>query len=307
MKWRKLGLLWAPDGTRSWAQSHAMLPTPIRLSNGRIRILLGICDAGTVSRTGWIDVDGRDPRRVLGVSEEPVLDIGVPGHFDDNGVNPCSSVTLPDGSVRLYYNGYQLQTKIPYTLFTGLAVSPRGDAPFTRWSSSPVIDRGPDEPFFRTAPFVRKRDDDPGWEAWYIGGGGFRLLEGRQQPRYSLRYATSDDGLHWPSSGREVMAPEGDEIGFGRPWVIRAGARDWRLWYSARTARGYSLGYATSNDGKSWTRRDDEAGLTVSPGEWDGEMICYGVVERIAGTDYMFYNGTGYGRTGVGLAILESD
>ena len=90
-----------------------MLPTPLRLPDGRIRILLGICDTNTVSRIGWIDLDGRDPSRVLGEWREPILDIGAPGHFDDNGVNPCSVVSMPDGTVRIYYNGYQLQTKIP--------------------------------------------------------------------------------------------------------------------------------------------------------------------------------------------------
>jgi hypothetical protein len=306
MKWRKLGLLWAPDGRRPWAQSHAMLATPVYLE-GRIRLLLGVCDAGTVSRVGWIEVDGRDPTRVLAVAEEPVLDIGEPGHFDDNGVNPCSAVTLPDGSVRLYYNGYQLQTKVPYTLFAGLATAPRGDADFTRWAPTPVFERGPSEPIFRTAPFVRRRDDAPGWEAWYIGGAGFHFVEGRRQPRYSLHYATSEDGLHWPSKGRELMAPEGDEIGFGRPWLVRAGAADWRMWYAIRSPRGYAMGYATSTDGQAWTRRDAEAGLDVSPGEWDGDMLCYGAVEHINGAVYMFYNGNGYGRTGLGLAVLESD
>ena len=126
MRWRKLGLLWAPDGRLPWAHSHAMLPTPMRLADGRLRILLGVCDANIVSRVGWIEIHEKDPRRVINVAQEPVLDIGAPGHFDDNGVNPCCAVTLPDGSVRLYYVGYQLQRNIPYTLFTGSAPSTPG-------------------------------------------------------------------------------------------------------------------------------------------------------------------------------------
>jgi hypothetical protein len=263
----------------------------MRLADGRLRILLGVCDTNIVSRVGWIEIHEKNPRRVINVGQEPVLDIGAPGHFDDNGVNPCCVVTLPNGSVRLYYVGYQLQRKIPYTLFTGLAVAPRVDSHFRRIAPTPILDRGPAEPFFRTAPFVRCRVGAPGWEAWYIGGGAFEFIGGRQQPRYSLRYMISSDGVQWPSTGVELMVPEGEEIGFGRPWIIQAGA--------------YRLGYAVSRDGQNWQRRDDQVGIHPSPGEWDADMICYGAIERIGEDYYLFYNGSGYGRTGVGLAVLE--
>jgi predicted GH43/DUF377 family glycosyl hydrolase len=302
MKWRKLGRLWAPDGTLPWARTHAMLPTPLRLSDGRLRLLLASADDNIVSSVGWIDLDGSDPQRILAVAETPVLCPGAPGCFDDNGVNPCTALQMLDGSVRLYYVGYQLQRKIPYTLFSGLAASDTGTSEFRRVSPVPVLDRGPNEIFFRTAPFVRACAE--GWQAWYIGGGDFVHEAGRLQPRYSLRHATSADGLIWPSVGRELLAPGPGERGFGRPWVLH-GESGWHLWYSIRTAKGYHLGYAESRDGIDWQRQDDRVGIAVSPGEWDGDMICYAAIERIGDRLYMFYNGNGYGRTGVGLAILE--
>ena len=302
MKWRKLGRLWAPDGTHAWARTHAMLPTPLPLADGRLRLLLACADLNIVSSVGWIDLDRNDPQRILGVAETPVLRPGAPGCFDDNGVNPCSVITMPDGSVRLYYVGYQLQQNVPYTLFTGLALADTGAGDFRRISLVPVLDRGPQEIFFRTAPCVLPCVE--GWQAWYIGGGEFVMEDGRLQPRYSLRHVTSPDGLAWPSAGCELLAPGNGELGFGRPWVLRDGA-GWRLWYSIRTAKGYRLGYAESHDGLDWQRRDDRVGIATSPGEWDGEMICYAAVVRIGDAMYMFYNGNGYGRTGVGLAILE--
>lgn len=33
-----------------------------------------------------MDVDANNPSRILEVSERPVLDIGTPGSFDENGV-----------------------------------------------------------------------------------------------------------------------------------------------------------------------------------------------------------------------------
>jgi hypothetical protein len=114
--------------------------------------------------------------------------------------------------VRLYYVGYQLQRKIPYTLFTGLAQAPSAASNFQRVKPTPILDRGPAEPFFRTAPFVRRRVGAPGWEVWYIGGGAFEFIDGREQPRYSLRHMISSDGIQWPSTGTELLVPEGDEI-----------------------------------------------------------------------------------------------
>jgi hypothetical protein len=75
------------------------------------------------------------------------------------------------------------------------------------------------------------------------------------------------------------------------------------MWYSIRTrSKGYRLGYAESADGRSWTRKDDEAGLDVSESGWDSEMICFACVQPTPYGTYMFYNGNNYGETGFGVA-----
>ena len=45
-------------------------------------------------------------------------------------------------------------------------------------------------------------------------------------------------------------------------------------------------------------------GIDVSPSGWDSDMIEYPVVFDVAGRHYMLYNGNGFGRTGMGLAVL---
>ncbi|MGG5824039.1 hypothetical protein [Falsiroseomonas sp. HW251] len=284
-----------------------MLPTPLPRvdERHRVRVLLASADTSTVARVGWIELDARDPRRLLDVAEAPVLDIGAPGMFDDNGVNPCCAVPMPDGRLRLYYVGYQLQRKIPYTLFTGLALGDGAGAEFVRAQETPVLDRGPGEAFFRTAPFVLHNESGDGWEMWYIGGGEFSEAAARLQPRYSLCHVSSADGIAWPAAGRELLSPGRGELGFGRPWIIREPGGGWQMWYSVRTPLGYRIGFATSPDGLAWTRRDAEAGIAPTPGQWDGEMVCYAAVLDLRGERYMLYNGNGYGRTGVGLAVLE--
>ena len=124
------------------------------------------------------------------------------------------------------------------------------------------------------------------------------------QPRhyYHIRYAESSDGLRWSRRARpciDYASP--DEYAISRPCVVRD--RDaYRLWYASRGA-AYRIGYAESADGLDWTRKDADAGLDVSAAGWDSEMVAYPCVFDAGGRRYLLYNGNGYGRTGIGLAV----
>jgi len=76
------------------------------------------------------------------------------------------------------------------------------------------------------------------------------------------------------------------------------------MWYSYRGSK-YRIGYAESKDGISWIRKDSEVGIDVSSSGWDSDMIEYPHVFDHGGQLYMLYNGNGYGKTGIGLAVLE--
>jgi predicted GH43/DUF377 family glycosyl hydrolase len=76
------------------------------------------------------------------------------------------------------------------------------------------------------------------------------------------------------------------------------------MWYSYR-GRSYRIGYAESDNGIEWVRKDEEVGIDVSESGWDSEMIEYPYIFDHEGQRYMLYNGNGYGRTGIGLAVLE--
>ena len=75
------------------------------------------------------------------------------------------------------------------------------------------------------------------------------------------------------------------------------------MWYSYR-GKNYRIGYAESADGLHWTRKDSEAGITVSRSGWDSKMIEYPFVFDDNENRYLLYNGNDYGKTGIGLALL---
>jgi predicted GH43/DUF377 family glycosyl hydrolase len=302
--WQKLGRVYVARGERAWAQTHAYCPTPVALGDGRVRVLCAFLDDQKVGRLGWVDVDEHDPTRVLAVAERPALDVGAPGAFDDSGVTPLSAVRLADGTLRLYYAGWQLGTRVRYFLFTGVAESTDGGESFRRVSEAPVLDRSDGELHVRTGGHVRR--DGERWRMWYAGGSDWVGSDAGAKPRYALRHLASDDGLRWGAHGEVCLEPEGDdELGFGRPCVLADGDR-MRMWYSVRTlSKGYRLGYAESADGLAWERRDGEAGLDVSATGWDSEMACLSCLLPTAHATYLFYNGNNYGETGFGVAVAE--
>lgn len=308
MKWRKLGVVWNTPGQESWSRSHAMGPTPVLLHEGEIRVFLTTLDAEGRGRPIYVDVDAMRPTRVLRVSERPLMDIGEPGTFDDNGLMPISFVKTANGELRMYYAGFEICHRIRYRIFSGVAISRDGGESFERVQRAPVLDRSDQELFFRGGPFAMF--DDGVYKLWYVAGSEWTVLNGKPMPVYDLRYLESKDGIRWDDLGPVVMAVTGeDEHGFGRPWVVRRGPRDWQLFYSIRrrSLSAYRLGYAESQDGVHWTRKDDEVGLDVSPGDFDSDAIMYSAVVTVGGRTWCFYNGNNFGATGFGVAELISD
>ncbi len=304
MRWEKLGLVYCPNGEQEWAQSHAFIPTSLMLDEDRIRVFAAFLDGELIGRVGYVDVAASDPLRILQVSEKPVLDIGAPGTFDDNGVNPLCIVGQGK-ELYMYYVGWQLQKRVRYTLLTGLAVSSDGGDTFKRVQRVPVLERSDAELFVRSAADVLL--DDGTWKMWYVAGDSWIEIKGKPVPTYNLRYLESVDGVNWDGQGQVCLelAAGGDEFGFGRPFVVKK-RQNYEMWYSIRTiSKKYRIGFADSPDGKSWRRRDDEAGIDVSPGGWDSEMICCSCVQQTKYGTYMFYNGNNYGGTGFGVAVLK--
>lgn len=305
MRWEKRGLVYGPTGEPAWARHSALQPTPlVRESDGLVRVFAGMRDDEGVSRVGFVDVSAEDPSRVLRVSERPALGVGQPGAFDENGVVPCAVVER-GGELRLFYAGYQLGRKVKFYVFGGMAVSRDGGETFERHSRVPVCDRTDSELFFRVIHTMM--NDGGRWRAWYGGGDSFDAdAEGRQYPRYNIRHALSPDGVHLETDYEVCVDMRGGEYRVGRPYVIKRGGL-YRMFYGAGTVEeGYRLAYAESADGVSWTRRDEEVGIEVSPSGWDSRMQAYPAVVECKGRTFMFYNGNDYGREGFGYAELES-
>jgi hypothetical protein len=308
MRWKKLGLVYGPDGSMPWAKSHAMIPTPIRLNDEVIRVFVTFCDALGIGRPGYVDVSAHDPLNVLGISQKPLLELGKPGTFDENGLLTCGVTDLGGGRMFMYYVGFELGTKIRYRLLTGLAISEDGGNTFARHAPVPVLERSATEMYFRCGPYCLYGPQR--FRLWYVAGSEWIDLDGKSMPVYDIRYAESIDGIHWPDKGEiQISITEPDEHGFGRPCVIAKPGGGYRMFYSVRRRSfgAYRLGYAESADGHVWSRSDDQLNLDVSPGTFDSDAIMYAAPIEIDGKLYVFYNGNNFGRDGFAAAVLEAE
>ena len=308
MKLLKKGRICSADTfDLNWYKKNSMVPLPYLISPNTIRIFLTMCDGDNVGRIGYVDVEAQDPSKVIGYSRYPVLGVGQPGSFDDNGVVGAS--LLKDGNkLYLYYSGYQTCVKVPYLIFAGVAVSLDNGRTFEKLTKEvPMLDRVPGECSTRCAAFIMKCGSV--YKTWYTAStrGGWCVSEGRMKPLYNLKYKESRSPIIWDKTPGETVIDfkNSDEHGICRCCIWREDGI-FKIIYSLRhLSIGYRLGYAESKDGIKWERLDDKVGITVSSkGGFDDDMVCFGERMQYKDRVYLFYSGNHYGMSGIGYAEL---
>jgi hypothetical protein len=280
--------------------SHAALPIVGATSGSRAQVYFSARDSASRAQIGRASVDLDDAESEPQFEAEPLIRLGLPGAYDDSGVTGGCLVD-EGGRLYLYFSGWSLAVGVPFLFFVGCAVSTDGGAHFEKVSAAPVLGRNQFDPFLTASPSVMVESGT--WRMWYVSGTGWSSGS-EHEPNYNIRYAESKDGIDWKPTGRVCIDfSYAGEHAIARPHVIKDGGV-YRMWFSHR-GDSYRIGYAESTDGLQWSRKDDEAGITVSPEGWDSEMVAYPWVGDIGGRRRMLYNGNSYGRTGVGEALLE--
>lgn len=303
----KVGLVYHAPHDGSWRNSYAQVPAVIDLGD-RLRVYFSVRppkDENGMFRSTmcWVDVAREDPTKVIAVAQRPFVEYGAPGTFDEHGVMP-SCANWNGDVLRLYYCGWMRLVGVPYSMGIGVLESRDRGQTFERLGEGPLFGRTLREPYLEGGPYVVSHDGV--WHMWYTSGTGWVDNEAL----YVIKYAYSKDGIEWIRDGEPVIKSTVDHECQARPTVARIGSR-WHMWFSYRyglefrnAQRGYRMGYAWSDDLKTWHRDDALAGIDVSATGWDSEMICYPCVFVVDGDVYMYYNGNNFGENGFGCAKL---
>ena len=313
-KWKKLGRILNPEDIRqtSWMKEYAQTPSVI-IFQGHIRVYF--CSRSFpdqnqqyISHLAYIDLRRDNLFEIINICKKPLLDLGDLGTFDEFGIYPASAIK--DGSeIRVYYGGVTRCVSVPFNAAIGLAISNDGGETFTKIGRGPVLSYSPDEPFVLGSPRIRKFNDV--WYLWYSAGKKWIKKDGIPQPIYKIRMATSIDGIEWKKIGKDLIEIKLEEnecqaspdVFFFRGTYHMFFSYRYGLDYKSK-GRGYTIGYAFSDDLTHWTRDDTQVEINLSKDGWDSEMICYGHVFKLDEKIYMIYQGNQFGKAGIGLAEL---
>jgi hypothetical protein len=302
MQWKKLGRIFSTPERLPWMISHSANPTAEHVNGSCYRVYFNCRDAQNKASIASFDFDVLAPEMPFNVSEEPIVSAGPVGTFDDSGISMGCIQALEDGSRYLYYIGWNLSVTVPWRNSIGLAIAKPGSDVFEKYAPAPIVDRSSCDPFSLSYPWVLRRGERD-WLMWY--GSNLSWGADHKSMLHVIKFARSSDGIHWQRDGKiAIDFKDHQEYALSRPCVQYDGTK-FRMWYSFR-GDSYRIGYAESSDGESWTRMDEQVGIDVSESGWDSDMINYACVFEHQEDLYMLYNGNDYGRSGIGLAVLEA-
>lgn len=314
MRWEKKGFIFVPNGEYEWMNSHICPLAAVQLEE-RIRIYFSARTAADkngnyISYPSFIDVDADNPQRIIHLHNKPILFPGKPGAFDQHGIMVLKPLQV-DNKLYLYYAGWNRleSAEAPYQINVGLAVS-SDYLNFTKISEGPILGIDMIDPLGVGNVFVVKKEDC--YHMFYTS-----ILYWEPGPlkpaiMYDIKHAISYNAVEWKKDGKTIIAAN-ENGGVVAPTVF---------WYKDRyimlfgyrkafdedgsTGR-YKMGYAESTDLVNWIRDDDKAGIGVSKDGWDSEMVCYPHIIDINGQLTMFYCGNGFGKGGMGYAVLKEE
>lgn len=301
MKWQKKGLIYCPKGENEWINNSVLTPQPFMLNPDVIRIYASFRDKDGIGRIGYIDVEAKNPKNIIQISKEPVLDIGKKGMFDDNGII-LGEVLRVENKIYMYYVAFQIPQKAKFMAFSGLAISADNGESFQRIQDNPVLDRSKEGVFGRCIHSVLYENGI--FRVYYSVIYDWTMINNIPYPTYFIKCIESKDGINFGKEGISCVQCQADEYRIGRPKVYQS-KDGYEMYYTSdNLSKEYKAGYAWSYDGFTWERRDKECGLEASESGFDSQMACYPALLKAKNKTYMFYGGNGMGKSGFGYAEL---
>jgi len=288
----------------SWWTSHFMAPAAIDLGDV-VRIFLGCHDEYGISRIGFIEISKDSPNQILRISEDPVLDIGEPGSFDENGVFPGSMFKFQD---KLYfsYTGFQLGMKIPHYNFGNIAIFNKDLTKLTRLQKSPLLDRSDEGLTVRAGITVQENGKNN--IMLYSSGSTFEKINNKLRPNYSIFRQNILEIEPFPKIGFEVLSFNKNlEHGLGRPYLIRFKDEIYCFYTIRNKDFLYRSGVAVYSEESDQFERKDSliSSMGSNSAGFDDQMVYFPAPCLVGEQLWVFYSGNDFGKSGLGIGIFQ--
>jgi hypothetical protein len=294
MKLHRHGLIFKIEDDHEWIQSHSTLPVAVHLKDDLFRVFINVRNEKNQSHGTYFDYDIVKNVVVKFPGNTPCLGPGESGLFDDCGIMLSSYVKELNF---FYFMGWHLPKTVPFENQISYATVTSVDSPFLKTRKHPIFGRCEEEPLSFGYPWVIKVEGV--FRMWYDTILDWKI-NSSESPQYILRSASSLDGINWNRDLKTGFEFKEGENSIARPCVIFEDGL-YKMWYSVGYHDKYCLGYAESNDGIRWKRKDNEMIFSGEKRSWESEEQCYPCVFDHKGKRYMLYNGNQYGKTGIGL------
>ena len=313
--WNKLGRIFIPQEIEGveWLNEFAQAPA-VLIFDDFVRIYFSCrpkpdANGQYVSYTAFVDVKRDNLFEIIRFAKQPILPLGERGTFDEFGIYP-TSVIRNNEEVLAYYAGWTRCESVPFNVAIGMSKSKDNGETFTKLGSGPILSYSVNEPFILSGPKIRKFNDT--FYLFYISGRKWIPNNGKPEPVYKIRMATSKDGMNWFKADKDLINSRLEEDEAQASPDVFFYDNKYHMFFCYRYGlgfrgkeKGYRIGYASSDDLLNWERDDSKAGIDVSEEGWDAEMISYPHVFELDNKVYMFYLGNQVGKHGFGIAELE--
>lgn len=250
----------------------------------------------------------------------PVIELGGKDAFDESGATyPC--VHRVGNKWHLYYSGRSTRTGPQhFSAYWGIGLAQSDNLrDWKKYSPEPVLQGNGIKEYPKNQALVGLGNilSIPQPDGRVLYRMHYTLLPGLKSEEWRIIehkvgvVAHSFDGVKW-TDRRVVLERRRDvkteDIGIVGMQVWKTRTR-YRATYTGLGTkyRTYALAEAGSSDGLTWDRGapDSNVSLAPQPGTWEKGMIGYPHVLPEGDSLRIFYNGTGGGATGIGMAVAK--
>lgn len=253
--------------------------------------LRGIGYATSPDGITWTKYDDSTTTSLPFAESDRVLYPGQQGTWDDASV-ATPSVLLIESTYHMWYAGTQDPTHSEL-ISIGHATSTDGINWQKDIQNNPVLHPGVTgtwDDVFVFGPWVLF--DGSIYHMWY------NAWNGSQTELMRIGHATSLDAITWTKNPNNPVLSYGspgdwDNPRVDNPKVVYDGAT-FHMWYSGGDLFAWRIGYATSEDGSSWTKDASNPVLNWgAAGNWDDGLVgfCSVILDSTANIYNMWYTG----------------
>ena len=300
MRWKKLGRIFDPNQIARCEEmiSHASTPSPLIIGDNEVRIFYSSRDTFNRSSVSFFDLE-ISTLKILYAHDKPILRFGEEDTFFSDGIS-LGNVFNWNGEKYIAFMGWKVpQGKHWFGQLGLLRVNNKNQLNFVL--NSPVFPINKEDSISISYPWVCHKESTE-LTYWY---GTTKTWEGPNSDMiHLLKKGSTNNLLNW-ESGNTVLTFDLKEFqAFSSPTVLEFGDSE-ILFYSYRgQGLNYKIGSAElTNQNPVATKKD--FGISENLEDWESEMQCYPRVFKLLDRQYMLYNGNQYGKTGIGIALLE--